>query len=270
MHTLTQSVEVPNRKKLEDRLRSLLATGVKPVGPFWTNSVGMKFAWVPAGTYWMGSPAREQGRQKNETQHRVTLTKGFFLAVHAVTQSCWRAVMGNNPSHHQGDDLPVERVSREDCQEFLGKLSESDGHAYRLPTEAEWEYSCRAGTTTPFYFGKTISTEEANFNGNYPYGKGKKGVYRGKTTSVGSFPANAFGLHDTHGNVWEWCQDWFGDYPTGDAVDPQGPPEGDSRVLRGGSFIDLAMTVRSALRLWDEPSFRDLNVGFRAARTFTP
>jgi uncharacterized protein (TIGR02996 family) len=165
LHTLTQSVDVPDRNNLEDRLRSLVSSGVKPVGPFWTNSVGMKFAWVPKGTFLMGSPDKEQGRQKNETQHRVKLTKGFFLAVHPVAQSCWRAVMGSNPSVHQGDDLPVEQISWEDCQEFLGKLSESDGHAYRLPTECEWEQACRGGTTTPFYFGETITTEEANFNG---------------------------------------------------------------------------------------------------------
>jgi uncharacterized protein (TIGR02996 family) len=270
MHTLTQSVEVPNRKKLEDRLRSLLAAGVKPVGPFWTNTIGMKFAWVPAGTYWMGSPEAENDRYDDEAQHRVTLTKGIYVGVHAVTQACWQAIMGNNPSHHQGDDFPVEQVSWEDCQEFLGKLSKREGQAYRLPTEAEWEYACRAGTTTPFYFGETITTDEANYGGNHPYRDGEEGVYREETTPVGSFPANAFGLHDTHGNLWEWCRDWYAEYPQGEAVDPQGPPEGESRVLRGGSFVNRALNVRSAYRVGEVPSIRCNDVGFRAARTFSP
>jgi uncharacterized protein (TIGR02996 family) len=270
MHTLTQSVEVAGRSKLENRLRSLVAAGVKPVGPFWTNGLGMKFAWIPAGTYLMGSPEREQGREKNETQHRVTLTKGLYLGIHAVSQACWGAVMGNNPSQHQGDDLPVEQVSWDDCQEFLRKLSEQDGHSYRLPTEAEWEFACRAGTTTPFCFGKTMTTDQANYRGNYPYGKAEKGLYGGETSPVGSFPANAYGLFDMYGNLWEWCQDRLAEYPAGDAVDPQGLPDGDSRVLRGGSFVSPAMFVRSASRGRNVPTLRGYFVGFRAAMTFPP
>ena len=172
----------------------------------------------------MGSP--EGGRKRksdNETQHKVTLTKGFYMGVHAVTQEQWQAVMGNNPSKFKGEkNLPVEQVSWDDCQEFIKKLREKDKKLYRLPTEAEWEYSCRAGTTTPFHFGETISTDQANYNGNFTYGNGKKGKYREKTTPVGSFPANAWGLHDMHGNVWQWCQDWYGDYPQKDVVDPTG------------------------------------------------
>jgi uncharacterized protein (TIGR02996 family) len=270
MHTLTQTVDVPNRKKVEGRLRRLLAAGVKPVGPFWTNSIGMKFAWIPAGMFLMGSPKTEKGRSEGETQHWVTLTKGLYLGVHPVTQACWRVVMGSDPRHSQGDDLPVQQVSWDDCQEFLQKLSEQDGQSYRLPTEAEWEYACRAGTTTPFSFGKTITTDEVNYNGNFPYGEGEKSLNRGKTTPVGSFPANAFGLHDTHGNLWEWCKDWVAEYPAGDAVDPQGPPEGEIRVLRGGSFLNQAMDVRSAGRLKTVPTNRGTGVGFRAARTFSP
>ena len=145
--------------------------------------------------------------------------------------------MGTNHSDFKGEkNLPVEQVEWDGCQEFAKKLRDKDKKPYRLPTEAEWEYACRAGTTTPFYFGDTISTDQANYDGNHVYGNGKKGVYREKTTPVGSFPANAWGLHDMHGNVWQWCQDWYGDYPQNDVVDPQGPEKGKLRVLRGGSW----------------------------------
>jgi formylglycine-generating enzyme required for sulfatase activity len=205
-------------------------------GEIITNNLGMKFAWIPPGTFLMGSPKTEAERSDNETQHKVTLSKGFFMGVHLVTQEQWQTVMGNNPSNFKGEkNLPVEQVSWNDWQEFLKKLREKDKKAYRLPSEAEWEYACRAGTTKPFHFGGTISTDQANYNGNYTYGDGKKGKYREKTTPVGSFPANAYGLFDTHGNLFEWCQDWLGDYPQNDVVDPQGPDAGQYRVLRGGS-----------------------------------
>ncbi len=181
-------------------------------GEIIANSLGMRFAWRPPGTFLMGSPPSEPQRWDDEQQHRVTLSKGFWLGVTPVTQAQWQAVMGSNPSHFQGDDRPVEEVSWDDCQEFCKRLAERDGQRYRLPTEAEWEYACRAGTTTPFHFGATLSTEQANYDGNYTYGEGKKGKYREETTPVGSFPANAWGLHDMHGNVWEWCQDWYGPY----------------------------------------------------------
>ena len=195
---------------------------------------GMKFVWIPPGSFMMGSPKEEIGREKrhngqkgaDETQHKVTLTKGFYMGVYTVTQEKWQAVMGNNPSKYKAEkNLPVEMVSWHDCQEFIKKLREKDKKAYRLPSEAEWEYACRAGTTTPFHFGETISTDQANYNGD-PYGKEKKGVYRAKTTPVGSFPANAWGLYDMSGNVWQWCDDWFGDYPQKDVVDPTGPEKG--------------------------------------------
>src|SRR5262245_32367297 len=282
LHTLTQSIEVPDRSKLEARLRSLVSTAVQPVGPFFTNSLGMKFAWIPAGTFLMGSPESEEGRGEDETQHQVTLSKGFYLAIHPVTQATWQEVSDRPPASEDGflgDDLPAETDSEnavwKHCLEFLRKLSERDGHAYRLPTEAEWEYSCRAGSTTPFYFGETITTDQANYWGTYPYGSGKKGEHRAKTTPVGSFPPNAFGLYDMHGNVQEWCQDAGGelgflppDYPTEAVVDPQGPPTGDTRVERGGSFDNSAHDVRSAARWSYEPSDRDLTSGVRAARTY--
>jgi formylglycine-generating enzyme required for sulfatase activity len=212
----------------------------------------------------MGSPKEEKERVDTETEHKVTLSKGFYMGVYTVTQEEWQAVMGNNPSHFKGEkNLPVEQVSWEDCQKFIKKLREKDKKAYRLPTEAEWEYSCRAETKTPFHFGESISTDQANFDGNFIYGNGKKGVDRKKTTPVGSFPANAWGLHDMHGNVNQWCQDWYGAYPKNDVVDPKGPDNGKSRMLRGGSYFFHPMDCRSASRAWFGPGHGYLNYGFR-------
>jgi formylglycine-generating enzyme required for sulfatase activity len=227
----------------------------------------MTFAWVPPGTFLMGSPPGEEGREPyqgaDETQHRVTLTRGFFLGVHPVTQAQWKEVMGNNPSHFKEKTLPVEQVSWDDCREFCRQLSERDGKRYRLPTEAEWEYACRAGTTTPFHFGETISTDQANYHGNYTYGSGKKGQYRQKTTPVGTFPANGWGLFDMHGNVWEWWEDWYGSYHESCITDPKSPDNGTARVLRGGSWGSLPGWCRSAFRNHDEPGFRISYAGCR-------
>ncbi len=162
-------------------------------GDLYTNSLGMKFAWIPPGTFLMGSPPSEAERYDDETQHKVTLTRGFWIGVHPVTQAHWQAVMAVNPSHFKGDYLPVERISWDEAAAFCDALSLNDGKKYRLPTEAEWEYACRAGTTAPFHFGATISTDQANYDGNHTYGDGKKGMSRKKTSSVGSFPAKRLG-----------------------------------------------------------------------------
>jgi formylglycine-generating enzyme required for sulfatase activity len=231
-----------------------------------TNSIGMKFVWIAPGNFVMGSPKEELKRQDNETQHKVTLTKGFYMGIYLVTQEQWKEIMGNNPSEFKGENnLPVEAVSWDDCQEFIKKLREKNKKLYRLPFEAEWEYACRAGTKTPFHFGETISTDQANYNGDFTYGNGKKGVNRKKTTPVGSFPANAWGLHDMHGNVWEWCQDFHGDYPQKDVVDPIGSEKGQFRVLRGGSWNVFPLNCRSACRDWSGPGYRDFYCGFRVA-----
>ena len=233
-------------------------------GEIITNTLGMKFAWIPPGTFMMGSPTNEASRQDNETPHKVTLTRCFYLGVHLVTQEQWQAVMGNNPSHFKGEkNLPVEQVSWDDCQKFIEKLRAKDKKPYRLPTEAEWEYACRAGTTTPFHFGKTISTDQANYDGTYTYGNGKKGKYREKPTPVGSFASNAFGLYDMHGNVWEWCEDWFGPYRKNDVVDRQVVNTGGYRVLRGGSWYFTPQDCRSACRDGDEPGSRNDYCGLR-------
>ena len=235
-----------------------------------TNSIGMEFASIPAGKFLMGSPATEQERDPDETRHEVTLTHAFRLGVYEVTQAQYEQVMGENPSFSKGARLPVEQVSYLDALIFCRKLSDlpaekAAGRKYRLPTEAEWEYCCRAGTSTPFHFGNELNGTQANCFGEFPYGTTQKGPSLGKTSPVGSYPPNAWGLHDMHGNVWEWCADRYGDYPKGPITDPRGPEVGSDCVLRGGSWIYVAALCRSAYRSRFDPSPRDYWSGFRLA-----
>jgi formylglycine-generating enzyme required for sulfatase activity len=227
------------------------------------KNVEMSFAWIAPGSFLMGSPRSEKQRLDDETQHRVTLTKGFFLGIHPVTQAQWVAILGSNPSRFQGDQRPVENVSWEDCTEFCRLLGERLGKRFRLPGEAEWEYACRAGTATPFSFGETITTDQANFDGNFTYGDGPKGIRREQPTPVGSFPANAWGLYDMHGNVREWCEDWYASYGREDVTDPMPPAAGIARVLRGGAWSDDPKECRSACRSWSEPDSRRGRFGCR-------
>jgi formylglycine-generating enzyme required for sulfatase activity len=248
---------------------SIITPAERRPGKVVINSLGMKFAWCPPGTFFMGSPAGEEDRGDDEAQHPVTLSRGFYLAVHPVTQVEWASVMGGNPSKFKGDDRPVEGVSWDDSQEFCRRLSGRDGQRYRLPTEAEWEYACRAGTVTPFCFGRTLSTEVANYDGTYSYGRGKKGVYRQQTTPVESFPPNGWGLYDMHGNVWEWCQDAYAPYPNSTVknLPTQGKPQ---RVLRGGSWYDAPRFCRSAARFHYASNVHNDDVGFRVVLVANP
>lgn len=189
-------------------------------------------------------------------QHEVTLTKPFYMGKYEVTQEQWKAVMGKNPSEEKGAKLPVTDVSWEDCQEFIKKLNKKTDGGYRLPTESEWEYGCRAGTTTAYSFGDKITPKDANYVDSKI----------GKPVAVGSYKPNAFGLYDMHGNVCEWCEDWHGEYPFA-VTDPKGPATGEGRVLRGGSFGYNGSGARSSLRNYDPPSYRFLTYGFRLART---
>jgi eukaryotic-like serine/threonine-protein kinase len=216
------------------------------------GGVTLEMVEIPAGDFMMGSPVGELERRDSEgPQRRVNITR-FFIGRFVVTQAQWQAVMGSNPAYFKGNNLPVERVSWNDAQVFCKKLSQQTGRTYRLPSEAEWEYACRAGTTTPFHFGPTLTPELANYNGEYSsYGSGPKGQYRQQTTPVGSFAANGFGLHDMHGNVLEWCLDhWHQNYngaPTnGRAWIENG--YSFSRVLRGGSWFYSPEDCRSAFR----------------------
>jgi len=194
-------------------------------------------------------------------QHRVTISKPFYMQATEVTQDQWKRVMGSNPSNFKncGDNCPVERVSWNDVQEFIGKLNQMEGgNKYRLPTEAEWEYACRAGSTTRFCFGN-----DKDRLGEYAWYRGNS---RKRTHRVGEKQPNSWGLHDMHGNVWEWCQDWYGDYFSGSVTDPKGPSSGSGLVLRGGSWRGDARDCRSAFRTRGEPSGRNELIGFRLAR----
>ena len=229
------------------------------------NNVEYAFRWCPAGTFMMGSPTSEEERQDDETQHQVTLSRGFWMLETQVTQEMWTSVMGSNPSKFKGNKLPVETVSWNDCQEYIKKLNAlladtpgaPAGFMFSLPTEAQWEYACRAGTTTVYSFGDTLSLEQANIINFANMGGGQM-------SEVGKYPANAWGLYDMHGNVCEWCQDWYGDYPSGAVTDPVGPPSGSNRVVRGGGSGNDAKYCRSAFRNNGDPlSIRFVSLGLR-------
>ncbi|MGF1580957.1 MAG: formylglycine-generating enzyme family protein [Gemmataceae bacterium] len=271
-YTLKDIIEVtPERLAMEERLRELvLVEKLEPVMPRYTNEIGMEFVWIPPGKFLMGSPEDEPERRDVELQHEVTLTKGFWLQTTAVTQKQWEQVMGNNPSEFRGPELPVECVSWDDCQEFCQKLTERTDRPIVLPTEAQWEYACRSGTTTPFWFGNTITTDQANYHGEYPYAGGETGEFRNRTVVVKSFPGNGWGLYEMHGNVWELCQDWYGAYAGGLRIDPTGPTQSRSRVFRGGSWDYNAGRCRSAIRRRVYPVVSYGRLGFRCAQVPVP
>ncbi len=230
------------------------------------NSIGMKFVLIPAGSFMMGSPPEESGRKNDEKQHEVTISKPYYLQTIEVAQWQWEKVMGDNPSSFSksGDDRPVESVSWDDVQKFIKKLNEMEGNdkfKYRLPTEAEWEYACRANTRTLFYFGNT--EEELKLLGWYHENSG------GQTHPVGEKEPNEFGLYDMHGNVWEWCQDWYDKhyYRMSSEENPLGPQTGADRVIRGGSWFLVAQYCRAANRFYFSPVNRFYDLGFRLARS---
>ena len=256
------------------------------------------FVRIEPGRFRMGSPRDEPSRESDEGQHEVVITRPFLLQATEVTQGQWKRLMGTNPSHFSacGDACPVENVNwwealaycnaasraerLQECYELVGCDGKKPGEdmectearfvglgcaGYRLPTEAEWEYAARAGTA--FSTGSCLSTEQANYHGNYPQQGCPKGTYREKPVAVGSFAANAWGLRDMHGNVWEWCWDWYGDYPSGRVSDPLGPQTGSNRVGRGGSWDLSARHCRAANRDWFSPGNRNNNLGFRLLRS---
>jgi formylglycine-generating enzyme required for sulfatase activity/uncharacterized protein with von Willebrand factor type A (vWA) domain len=246
------------------------------------DGVTLEMVSIPGGTFQMGAPETEKESNDDERpQHQVTVPP-FFMGKYLVTQKQWRAVaslervnreLNPNPSRFKGDNLPVENIFWFDCVEFCARLSAYTKRDYRLPSEAEWEYACRARTTTPFHFGETISTEVANYDGNYTYGSGSKGRDRKKTTPVGSFQvANAFGLFDMHGNIWEWCADEYHKNYQGAPVDgsawvrKKNENDNQAKVLRGGSWINDPRGCRSAARVDDSPDNRDHGDGVRGFR----
>ncbi|MCX6878021.1 MAG: formylglycine-generating enzyme family protein [Verrucomicrobia bacterium] len=255
------------------------------------NSVGMRFVLIPPGKFMMGSrdPAAEVARRcampnaqpgwfaDEHPCHEVTLSSAFYLTIHEVTQGSYGAVVNPKsdqptvkkipedlPDGFNGADHPVVKVAWNDAEKFckiLNAQAGEKGREYALPTEAQWEYACRAGTATPFSFGETLSTDQANYHGGYTYGDGRKGVYREKPLPVGSLPPNAWGLYDMHGNVSEWCADFYGEYGSPAESDPQGPAKGDSHVLRGGSWRSYPGACRCACRLGAGDA--SLKIGFR-------
>jgi len=264
-----------------------------------SSSTGMQLVAVEAGTFAMGSPPDEPERENNETQHQVTLTRPFYVGVYEVTQGEFTHVMGFNPSTVRGSDrLPVETVTWFDAVSFCNRLSKLDGleaaymvsniemegphitnavvrwisssAGYRLPTEAEWEFACRAGTRTPFSFGDTVTSDQANFDGLTPYNGGARGQFRKRTLEVDAFPANAFGLYQMSGNVFEWVWDYYAQYPTDPQRDPIGPEDGTLRVRRGGAYGSPGGHMRSAVRHGVPPRIPFFHMGFRAARSIVP
>ena len=232
------------------------------------------FVRVEGGTFTMGSPANEPGRRDNEGPQRQITVSSFYMGKYEVTQKEYQEVMGKNPSYFKGDNLPVEMVTWFDAVEYCNKRSQREGltpaytingtsvtwnrnaNGYRLPTEAEWEYACRAGTTTAYNTGASISNNTGWYDANSS----------NTTHPVGQKPANAWGLYDMHGNVWEWCWDRFGSYPSGAQTDPIGASSGSICVLRGGGWGNLAQYARSASRISGNPGVRYYNLGFRVAR----
>ena len=230
------------------------------------GGVKMEMVRITPGKFTMGSPAGEKERSDDETAHEVTLTKAFYLGKYEVTQAQYEQMMGTNPSRFKGARLPVETVSYDDAVAFCKKLSEKVRKPVDLPSEAQWEFACRAGTSTPFHFGSKLNGDHANHDGNYPYGMEVKGKYHEKTMDVGSYKPNGFGLFDMHGNVWEWCQDYYGPYSEvkGDRNPLQLTKQSDERrVLRGGSWDLSAWYCRAAFRYWRAPVDRFNSFGFR-------
>jgi formylglycine-generating enzyme required for sulfatase activity len=253
----------------------------------------MKLVPIPAGQLVMGSPAGEAEREEDEAEHPVRLSRPFYLGAFEVTQEQYLAVVPENPSFFKGaagsPRHPVDQVYWQEARAYCERLSklpaeQAAGRRYRLPTEAEWEAACRAGSRAPFHTGAALSSLQANFDGRYPYGGAAAGPFVGKTVPVGSYPPNGLGLHDMHGNVQEWCADWYdpGYYRRSPAVDPKGPVKGilptsfqfDSTdpgntgfylVVRGGSWLDEARGCRSAYRFRSMPHARYRLVGFRVA-----
>lgn len=273
IHRLTINVDVLNLNEYGQE--TIRRTGEVE---FFTEDLGnatiMEMVAIPGGEFLMGSTADQALEDAESPQHRVKV-QPFFMGMFPVTQAQWKAIaalpqvrseLDPDPARFKSPDRPIEMVSWFDVIEFCARLSQRNGRTYRLPSEAEWEYACRAGTSTPFHFGETITPDIANYNGNYTYEDGPKGIYRGETSPVGSFPANAFGLHDLHGNVWEWCADHWHDNYVGAPTDGRAwltRKKHQPRSLRGGAWNREPWACRSAYRDRANPDTRNKFIGFR-------
>ena len=260
----------------EERTKRAEVVALKPVSNEdlskrvrFKNNFGMEFVLIAPGTFLMGMSTSDDTKNFPRA-HNVTLRREFYMQITEVTQGQWKAIMGDNPSFYKkcGDDCPVEQVSWNEVQLFIKRLNDFEKtDAYRLPTESEWEYTCRAGTKSPFSFGECLSTTQANYCGNNPLYGCEKGLYRGKPVAVEDFPANTWGLIGMHGNVWEWCQGWF-KYTTDAAASSTVPSSGVFRVIRGGGWNSYAEACRSGNRSGIRPDEGFANLGFRLIREY--
>ena len=250
------------------------ANPVKGAEKIFKNSSGMEFVLIPAGTFLMGSPPNEAHRHTSEKLHRVSLTKPFYMQATEVTLGQWRAITGKKGMGPEGagENVPVSRLSWFDCIQFLEKLNAIGEGFYRLPTEAEWEYACRAGVSEAYPWGRGIDCRRAMF-GNNSRKEGPcvglsrdRGLKTDGPAPVRSYPSNAWGLFEMNGNVWEWCQDWYGEYPSKEVQDPVGPDSGTGKIRRGGSWVGLGPACRSANRAYAHPGSRLTSTGFRVVR----
>ena len=239
-------------KEVQNSLAKKLGVAVETKIPL-GNGIDLEMVLIPPGKFMMGSSLTESNREINELLHEVIISKPFYLGKYEVTQEQWVSIISKNPSANLGPKLPVENISWNNCQEFITKLNKKTDGRFLLPSEAEWEFSCRAGTVSNFYFGNKIQPEDANFlESNI-----------GKTSIATNYKPNAFGLHNMHGNLWEWCSDWYGDYIVDDIIDPLGPKTGDRRVLRGGSYGLPAYKHSSAMRGFKDPNLHNEFGGIR-------
>ncbi len=251
----------PPIRKMEVRAATKNAA-LKSVAVVLDKKLELQLNWIPAGTFVMGSPPNEPERGRDENRHPVTITKPFFMGATLVTCAEYEMVTSAKSRHEREGDLPAE-VTWPDAVRFCETLSQNTGRKFRLPTEAEWEYACRAGTTTPFNTGALITTDQANFDGKFVYPGGTAGIYRRGPTAVRTFKPNEWGLFDMHGNAYQWCSDWYGPYSGDTAIDPQGPDKGADRVIRGGKYGSGPRYIRSAARYSYNPNNSSVVFGFR-------
>lgn len=248
----------------------LIPVGSSGMDKQFTNSFGMEFVLILPGPFLMGSPPEEANREPTEVHHKVTITKPFYMMVNEVTNQNWQAVMGKRFFGRRGKKLehPVVKVSWFDCMRFIERLNENGDNIYRLPTEAEWEYSCRAGSEEAFSWGPKIDCSRAMYGNSLKQSECKEhakklGIKDEGPAPVKSYPPNRWGLYDMHGNVWEWCGDWYAPYPVTAVVDPQSPDSGDAKIRRGGSWFSSGKKCRSANRAHGHPGSKYKNSGFR-------
>jgi formylglycine-generating enzyme required for sulfatase activity len=276
---LMKSIDADNISKLQEiydndpqiqftdstEVIDLFAENKNPIKETSIKKPIIEFIDIPAGSFKMGSPVSEQRRQENEIQHKVTLS-AFKMSKYCITFEQYdlfcEATARNKPWGVKRENLPVSQVTWDDAQAFAEWLG------CRLPSEAEWEYAARANTTTPFYTGYCLSSEQANFNGTEPYTDCEKGIFRKEALPVGSFVPNAFGLYDMHGNIFQWCNDWYGEYSAGEKINPKGPEKGTNKIIRGGGWHDPAWKCRSAYRggVGLYPGTKGTGIGFRIVK----